>query len=718
MEEQANNLFEIGLLHQNQTQIGTALQVFFNLGCLISKILDMLRNLETKFNKSSSDLLNPTNISIQATTNLTGGASNLHNSASASNLTTLSAPGRSNMPQIGSMSQFRASLWSNIEKLMDNFYDTCSQIVQMQKILIKKKDLLTNSYYNLEIHQEMNLNKNFKIKVYLKLSEDKFIDYEQKLIETENTGTATAESATENEGDEMKKSIEFLYNYFEVLIDSLNKNLQQSCSHSNHVKQNLQNEYPKLLKLKNDLWLRLIQLNPLIEKYIYPQQGQKQVYHTSYELMNKCFIELENSYLTRSLNSLFDPINLIFCQSQTASATATTSGSLVSSGGDTNVKMLSHSDLEQFFKAIQTQLQLLQYDLINKAPNLNIIQRINDSFSFKIVKNIIKSIQMLINKCEQYLNQAQPVNKLTNITDYKPSIECINLLNDFYELLQKLISDTKQQFSFELNDIFKTQLNDTINNQILEFMRTSLMPIFQYTSDCIEAIILTMHNEDFSGSSSLYLKELQQVLARICKDYLLSYNCKSLIADYLKQLSIRLSDLFIRHSILVKSDTNKLRRHLLNDLHQIESIVTNSLYTKVNDLGVFNKYLKSYRHLLQLTIDFSESGDVVLEFDQNFIESLKQISESLPINIIIHYLISTYASNEIRLPHQMSDWSCSKYSQWLDKHLSEKERLLILKNSIEDYVSLIKHKNEKQFVPIYPVLVDLLEKGLQQSTGS
>ena len=66
----------------------------------------------------------------------------------------------------------------------------------------------------------------------------------------------------------------------------------------------------------------------------------------------------------------------------------------------------------------------------------------------------------------------------------------------------------------------------------------------------------------------------------------------------------------------------------------------------------------------------------------------------------------------------MSDWSCSKYSQWLDKHLSEKERLLILKNSIEDYVSLIKHKNEKQFVPIYPVLVDLLEKGLQQSTGS
>ena len=728
VEEQANNLFEIGLQHQNQTQVGTALQVYFNLGCLISKILDVLKNLEIKFNKTSSDLLNPTNISIQATTTsgLAPNNASLHSSSSASNLLSMNAPGRSSMPQIGSMSQFRASLWSNIEKLMDNFYDTCSQIVQMQKILIKKKDLLTNSYYNLDAssHQEMNLNKNFKIKIYLKLNEEKIVDFEQKLIDPEQTTVSTNEGS-ENERDlneQIKKSIEFLYSYFEALIDSLNKNLQQSCLHSNHVKQTLQNEYPKLLKLKNDLWQRLIQLNPLIEKYIYPQQVQKQVYQTSYELLNKCFIELENSYLTRSLNSLFDPINLIFCQTQATTlssvvASANSSSTSAQGSNDSITKILSHSDLEQYFKAIQTQLQLLQYDLINKSPNMNIIQRINESFSYKIVKNIIKSIQMLINKSEQYLSQTQPSNKLSNLSDYQASIECINLLNEFYELVQKLINDTKQQFSFELNDIFRTQLTDVLNNQLLEFMRTSLTPIYQYTSDCIEAIILTMHNEDFNTPNSLYLKELQQVLSRICKEYLLLYNCKSIIVDYLKLLSTRLLDLFIRHSIFIKSGTNKIRKHLLNDLQQIELVITNNLFTKVNDLGIFYKYLKSYRHLLQLTIDYSEQngsgGENIISFDQQFIDSIKQISDSLPVNIILHYLISTFATNEIKLP--MSEWTFSKYSQWLDKHSNEKDRLIVLKNSIEDYVSFIKQKNEKQFTPVYPVLVDLLEKGLQQA---
>ena len=726
VEEQANNLFEIGLQHQNQTQVGTALQVYFNLGCLIGKILDMLKNLEVKFNKTASDLLNPANISIQATSNsgTTTQAGQMHASASASNLLSLNAPGRSSMPQIGSMSQFRAALWTNIEKLMDNFYDTCSQIVQMQKILIKKKDLLTNSYYNLDTssNHEMNLNKNFKIKLFLKFSEDKFMEFEQKLIDPEQMTVDTSENDHDT-NELIRKSIEFLYSYFEGLVDSLNKNLQQSYVHSNHVKQTLQNEYPKLLKLKNDLWLRLVQLNPLVEKYIYPQQGQKQVYQTSYELLNKCFIEIENSYLTRSLNSLFDPINLIFCQTQattlsTATSTSLTTGS--SGSGDTTSK-LSHSDLEQYFKAIQTQLQLLQYDLINKSPNMNVIQRVNDCFSYKIVKNIIKSIQMLINKSEQYLSQSQPSNKLVNLTDYQASIECVNLINEFYELMFKLITDSKQQFSFELNDMFKMQLTDMLNNQLMEFMRTSLLPIYQYTNDCIEAIILTMHSEDFNSSNSLYLKELQQVLNRICKEYLLLFNCKSIIVDYLKQLSTRLADLFIRHSILIKSSSNKIRKHLLNDLQHIEGLITNNLFTKVNDLGVLYKYFKSYRHLLQLTIDFNEqnSGEsLIVSFDEHFIDSVKQISESLPVHIILHFLISTFAPNEIRLPYQMNDWTFSKYSQWLDKHLIEKERLLILKSSIEDYVSLIKQKNEKQFTPIYPVLVDLLEKGLKQHSKS
>ena len=55
------------------------------------------------------------------------------------------------MPNVGSMSQFRAQLWMNMEKLSDTMYDSCSQVYQLQQILEKKKDLLTNLFYLDEI---------------------------------------------------------------------------------------------------------------------------------------------------------------------------------------------------------------------------------------------------------------------------------------------------------------------------------------------------------------------------------------------------------------------------------------------------------------------------------------------------------------------------------------------------------------------------------------
>jgi hypothetical protein len=84
-EEQANSLLEIGLAHQNQTQISTSIQVFLSLGCLMNKISELFKNYEKKFNKQTMDLLNPVTISLQSTTSTT----QMHSSTSSSNLSTL-----------------------------------------------------------------------------------------------------------------------------------------------------------------------------------------------------------------------------------------------------------------------------------------------------------------------------------------------------------------------------------------------------------------------------------------------------------------------------------------------------------------------------------------------------------------------------------------------------------------------------------------------------
>ncbi len=81
-EDQANSLLEAGLLHQNQTQISTAIQAFLNLGCLMNKINELFKNYEKKFNKQTMDLLNPVTISLQSTTS----SVQLHGSSSTSNL--------------------------------------------------------------------------------------------------------------------------------------------------------------------------------------------------------------------------------------------------------------------------------------------------------------------------------------------------------------------------------------------------------------------------------------------------------------------------------------------------------------------------------------------------------------------------------------------------------------------------------------------------------
>jgi hypothetical protein len=175
------------MIHQDQTQIGTALQVFYSLGVLDRKLIECLKTSEKNFQKLCQDLLDSTNLTLQSTSST---ASNLHTSASSSAfLTTASTafisnsqvgsqfPGRSTMPNVGSMSQFRAQIWTNMEKLMDSMYDSCSQIIHLQQILEKKKDLLTNILYL----DEIDFSAIFDSKMYL-----------VNLVSQENSSPVTA----------------------------------------------------------------------------------------------------------------------------------------------------------------------------------------------------------------------------------------------------------------------------------------------------------------------------------------------------------------------------------------------------------------------------------------------------------------------------------------------------------------------------------------------
>ncbi len=63
---------------------------------------------------------------------------------------------------------------------------------------------------------------------------------------------------------------------------------------------------------------------------------------------------------------------------------------------------------------------------------------------------------------------------------------------------------------------------------------------------------------------------------------------------------------------------------------------------------------------------------------------------------------------------QVMDWSVSKYSRWLDKHASEHERLNMLRGAVENHVNVVRSQQGSSFAPAYPVILDLLQKGIER----
>ena len=228
-----------------------------------------------------------------------------------------------------------------------------------------------------------------------------------------------------------------------------------------------------------------------------------------------------------------------------------------------------------------------------------------------------------------------------------------------------------------------------------------------------------MHQEDFanptSQSCSLYVKELQQVLQRISRDYLQMYNCKAILTPYLIQMGVHCMDLFVRHASILRPMSDTTRSRLVNDSQQVETIVQTLLCAKLTDLGATYKQFKGFRHLLQTSSPFELAENTQSSLGTEVVDETHYanvLSESLPYHVLLHYLFS-YAPTDFKSPHQSLNWPIARYSEWHDKHQNEKERLLAIKTCLEAYVSSVRQKKEKKFATIYPLMFRLLEKGLQ-----
>ncbi|XP_033880117.1 conserved oligomeric Golgi complex subunit 5 [Acipenser ruthenus] len=618
VENQAKRLLEQGMETQNPTQVGTALQVFYNLGSLKETINSVVDGYRASLEDNVNSALDIKVLTQPTQANARGG------------------PGRAVMPTPGNTAAFRAALWTNLEKLMDQICAACAQVQHLQKVLTKKRDPVSHVC---------------------------FID----------------EIAKDGQAD-------ILCTFWNAVTQILSIEFQKATNSSSFLKQALEGEYPKLLRLYNDLWKRLQQYSQSIQGTLTGNGNtelppelppgdvdmqdifmQKKQDYDPEKALKDSLQPYEAAYLSKSLSRLFDPINLVFPP-----------------GGHNPP---SSDELESIIKTISSELNVAAVD-----PNL----------SLAVAKNSAKTIQLFCVKSEQLLStQGDASQVIGPLTDgQRRNVSVVNSLQQLFQSVGKVILGLSS---------FPPAAEHAItasSEMIQALMGSAVQPLLRSVLDSVEAILITMHQEDFSGSlpnlgkpdvpCSLYMKELQGFIARVMSDYFRHFECVDFIYDNTEAIAHRSIELFIRNACLLRPLGEGGKMRLAADFAQMELAVA-PLCRRVSDLGKSYRLLRSFRPLLFQTSEH--------------IAKSQAVGDLIPYSAILHFLF-TRAPSELKSPHQRAEWSIARYSQWLDDHPSEKDRLILLRGALEAYVQSVRAREGKEFAPVYPIMLQLLQKAM------
>ena len=223
--------------------------------------------------------------------------------------------------------------------------------------------------------------------------------------------------------------------------------------------------------------------------------------------------------------------------------------------------------------------------------------------------------------------------------------------------------------------------------------------------DGVDAILLTMHNEDFqssdvAGKKSPYMKELQTFTSRVTIEFLSNYDCKVLLAECVQDLASKCVDLFILHSSLVRGN-NSGRSRLASDCVNLESALEPifAIGQLKNDNPSLAR-LRSFKTLLTTDAKSYTSCPVVTE-------------GQLPHSICLHLLFS-FGPPELKSPHESAGWTISRYSSWLEDHQSEADRLQLIQGALEHYVASTRARREKSYAFPYPIMLELLQSAFKK----
>ncbi|XP_012536176.1 conserved oligomeric Golgi complex subunit 5 isoform X1 [Monomorium pharaonis] len=501
------------------------------------------------------------------------------------------APGRAAIPSPGSSGNLRTRIWENLERLFqDILYTQCLQIELLHRVL-------------LEHHMKG------------------FQDLSEK--------------------------------FWEKINALLAKVLMERAQGSSFVKQALEGEYPKFLRIFLDLSKRLKERSHSIGIY---------------GIDRNILLPFENAYLSRSVSRLLDPVHNMF----------------------SGEGLPTQDEIDSLIRMITNELS---------------VSLVDDGLSTVVSRNVGKAIRLFCLKCEQSVVTGGEASQVIDspTAGQQTNVTLANLLNYLSCQTNRVIANLAGGLSSEGSVVITTALKETD-----ELTKNLLVPLLTSINDAIESIILTMHDDlEFRETSSplgkeigcsLYMRELQGFILRSVNTFLLPYKNQVVVAESCKAVASRCIELFVRHACLLRPLTDFGKAKLLVDFAQMEIAVMPLCRSGQMGLLEQQQYrtLRALKTLLPLSSE--EMVDKIME---------GQGESSVPPSLILLHLFSG-APPELASPHQSAGWSVGRLSQWMDSHPNERDRLALCNGPLERYQLIIRQQNLPSFHPLFPQMMKLV----------
>lgn len=449
-----------------------------------------------------------------------------------------------------------------------------------------------------------------------------------------------------------------IISYWKELTQKISDCLDQAAKASPFIESTFVGDFPKLNRFFQELLKRLMTHYEI--KYIKGSMSAE-----DQTLLINSVSLFRNAYLQRSFSRMFDSINKSFNMNSTPSS-------------------------EEIINLVSI-----------IANELETAHSSSDELTIAVAKNVSKAVKFFVTKVESSIGTDPTAYQITSdgtlsMTQQK-NIKLFNVLFQLHANVTNVMNAMMTTPPLMSLGAVTEALNDLkkLGDQVLH-------PLYQKLAKYFEQTLLLMHREDFGGNDvahsdgqacSGYLKQLQQQIMLLQNVLISKLANGTWLSHHNQLLSSRIVLFFVRHASLVRplGEAGKLK--LANDMAQLEFSIA-PLFP-ANQLGYPYKMLRALRPFI-----FRETAQI---------SSLSPTKcpelQVLPPSVILHHLFSR-GPPSLQSPHTSRNWTVQQYSDWLDQH-NEHEIWVLIKSTLDAYAAQVNLRGEKEFCPIYPIILSL-----------